>query len=217
MAVTQPSCHRLLQAHHRTKGKLPSGGDSIKYIFILAMAIVVIIHYSVAENNETVHAQGPIQPVDLLESLRSKPNDIKIVVEPKPTPTPEPVPTVRPVVPTSRSRQTNTTVRVSAVPVDRQNNRDRVANAVRARWGESEVPAALEIINRESGFNHLAVNPSSGACGLAQALPCGKQQRYGADYRTNPDTQIAFFLEYTFWVYGTPSKALQFHLSRGWY
>lgn len=30
------------------------------------------------------------------------------------------------------------------------------------------------IISRESGGNAFAVNPSSGACGLAQELPCGK-------------------------------------------
>lgn len=30
------------------------------------------------------------------------------------------------------------------------------------------------IVQHESGWNPSAVNPSSGACGLGQQLPCGK-------------------------------------------
>lgn len=34
--------------------------------------------------------------------------------------------------------------------------------------------AALKLIQHESGCNPHAVNPSSGACGIGQQLPCGK-------------------------------------------
>lgn len=39
---------------------------------------------------------------------------------------------------------------------------------------ESEWGYVDAIISRESGWNPNATNPSSGACGLAQAYPCGK-------------------------------------------
>lgn len=37
------------------------------------------------------------------------------------------------------------------------------------QWGYVDM-----IVSRESGWNPNAVNPSSGACGLGQQLPCGK-------------------------------------------
>lgn len=40
----------------------------------------------------------------------------------------------------------------------------------------SEAEAKAFIYQRESGNNPNAVNPMSGACGLAQALPCSKMQ-----------------------------------------
>lgn len=41
-------------------------------------------------------------------------------------------------------------------------------------FGQEHVAAARNIINNESGFNPGAINKSSGACGLGQALPCSK-------------------------------------------
>ena len=38
----------------------------------------------------------------------------------------------------------------------------------------SDQPIAELLVERESGWNAEAVNRSSGACGLAQELPCGK-------------------------------------------
>ncbi|WP_175523912.1 transglycosylase SLT domain-containing protein, partial [Streptomyces sp. CAI-85] len=52
------------------------------------------------------------------------------------------------------------------------------------------------IVNHESSWNYQAVNPSSGAYGLFQALPAGKYASAGADWRTNPATQIKWGLNY---------------------
>lgn len=38
----------------------------------------------------------------------------------------------------------------------------------------SELTAALNLAQKESGCRQLAVNPSSGACNVFQELPCGK-------------------------------------------
>lgn len=47
-----------------------------------------------------------------------------------------------------------------------------------AQWlaeaGVTDITDAMLIINHESGCNPLAVNSSSGACNIAQELPCGK-------------------------------------------
>lgn len=62
----------------------------------------------------------------------------------------------------------------------------------------------------ESGWNHVAANPLSGAYGIPQALPGAKMRTAGADWRTNPATQIAWGLDYIAGRYGTPCGAWNF-------
>ncbi len=66
------------------------------------------------------------------------------------------------------------------------------------QWGYplSEMPCLKELWMHESGWNEKAVNSSSGATGIAQALPASKMASYGADYLTNPATQIKWGLDY---------------------
>jgi hypothetical protein len=69
----------------------------------------------------------------------------------------------------------------------------------------------------ESGWNHRAQNPSSGAYGIPQALPGDKMAAYGDDWRTNPATQIRWGLDYLDNRYGTPCSAWQFWQANNWY
>ena len=62
-------------------------------------------------------------------------------------------------------------------------------------------------VEKESGWKHRASNPSSGAYGIPQALPGGKMASAGADWRTNPITQISWGLSYIKATYGTPCGA----------
>ncbi|MFE9636489.1 transglycosylase SLT domain-containing protein [Streptomyces sp. NPDC006463] len=73
------------------------------------------------------------------------------------------------------------------------------------------------IINQESTWNYKAVNSSSGAYGLVQALPGSKMASAGADWRTNPATQIKWGLNYMNDRYGSPCGAWSFHQANGWY
>ncbi|MEU6758797.1 transglycosylase SLT domain-containing protein [Streptomyces sp. NPDC046685] len=73
------------------------------------------------------------------------------------------------------------------------------------------------IINQESTWNYKAVNSSSGAYGLVQALPGSKMASAGADWRTNPATQIKWGLNYMEDRYGSPCAAWTFHQANGWY
>ncbi|WP_419997848.1 LysM peptidoglycan-binding domain-containing protein [Streptomyces boninensis] len=73
------------------------------------------------------------------------------------------------------------------------------------------------IVERESGWNHKATNPSSGAYGLVQALPGSKMASAGADWRTNPVTQIKWGLTYMNERYDSPCGAWEFWQANRWY
>jgi hypothetical protein len=70
---------------------------------------------------------------------------------------------------------------------------------------------------RESGWNHLADNPTSSAYGIPQSLPGSKMAVVGSDWRTNPETQINWGLAYIGARYGTPQKAWEHSERVGWY
>jgi hypothetical protein len=70
---------------------------------------------------------------------------------------------------------------------------------------------------RESGWNHLAENRSSGAYGIPQSLPATKMAVVGPDWRTNPETQIKWGLAYIAARYGTPQGAWAHETRFGWY
>ncbi len=73
------------------------------------------------------------------------------------------------------------------------------------------------IVTRESGWSVTATNPSSGAYGLGQALPGDKMASEGADWRTNPVTQIKWTLNYMDQSYGSPCSAQSFWQAHNWY
>lgn len=73
------------------------------------------------------------------------------------------------------------------------------------------------IVDHESTWNYQAVNASSGAYGLVQALPAGKMASAGADWRTNPATQIKWGLNYMNERYGSPCDAWTFWQANGNY
>ncbi|KJS56578.1 hypothetical protein VM98_06565 [Streptomyces rubellomurinus subsp. indigoferus] len=74
-----------------------------------------------------------------------------------------------------------------------------------------------QIISHESGWNVTATNPSSGAYGLAQALPGSKMASAGSDWQTNPATQIKWALDYMNSRYGSPNAAWNFWQANHWY
>lgn len=83
-------------------------------------------------------------------------------------------------------------------------------------WG-SQWPQFNALEMREAGWNPSAANPSSGAYGLPQALPPGKMASAGADWRTNPVTQLRWMMGYIGARYGSPAGAWAHETSFGWY
>ncbi|RST09608.1 lytic transglycosylase domain-containing protein [Streptomyces sp. WAC05374] len=74
-----------------------------------------------------------------------------------------------------------------------------------------------KIVEHESGWNPTATNASSGAYGLVQALPASKMSTAGADWKTNPATQIEWGLDYMNDRYGSPCGAWNFWQANHWY
>ncbi|MBW9210852.1 lytic transglycosylase domain-containing protein [Mumia sp. zg.B21] len=69
----------------------------------------------------------------------------------------------------------------------------------------------------ESNWRWNADNPTSSAYGIPQALPGSKMASAGADWKTNPATQIKWGLGYIKDRFGDPCSALAFKNANGWY
>ncbi|MFI1969106.1 transglycosylase SLT domain-containing protein [Streptomyces cinnamoneus] len=112
----------------------------------------------------------------------------------------------------------------------RSATRDASSFAVKGSYSVSEVQAMARqmvpgdqfqcfsnIVNNESTWDYTATNASSGAYGLVQALPGTKMASAGADWRTNPATQIKWGLSYMNERYGSPCGAWSFWQANQWY
>ncbi|KUH35767.1 MULTISPECIES: transglycosylase SLT domain-containing protein [Streptomyces] len=113
---------------------------------------------------------------------------------------------------------------------DRDAVRDASSFAAQSSYSVAEVQAMARqmvpggqfqcfsnIVDHESTWNYRAQNPSSGAYGLVQALPGSKMASAGADWRTNPATQIKWGLNYMNERYGSPCGAWSFWQANHWY
>lgn len=84
-------------------------------------------------------------------------------------------------------------------------------------WGDDQFACLDKLWQRESGWSYKAHNSSSGAHGIPQALPGSKMASAGADWATNPATQIKWGLGYIKGRYATPCGAWSSFQSKGWY
>lgn len=84
-------------------------------------------------------------------------------------------------------------------------------------WGDDQFRCYDNIIMRESRWITTADNPHSSAYGIPQALPGSRMASAGADWRTNPATQITWGLGYVKSRFGTPCAAWAFKRAHGWY
>jgi hypothetical protein len=84
-------------------------------------------------------------------------------------------------------------------------------------WSGAQFSCLDALWAKESGWNPKARNPGSGAFGIPQALPAGKMSSAGADWATNPATQIRWGLRYIADVYGSPCGAWAHSRATNWY
>lgn len=129
----------------------------------------------------------------------------------KPTATPTPTkPTTTTPPATSSSSSSSVGMGYNATPAQAQ----AIAKAI---VPSGQYACFANIISRESSWNVHAVNPSSGAYGLAQALPGNKMATYGADWRNSATIQIKWALSYMTGRYGSPCAAWAFWQNHNWY
>ena len=84
-------------------------------------------------------------------------------------------------------------------------------------WNEEQYSCLVALWERESHWNVYAHNAKSGAHGIPQALPGEKMATVGADWETNPATQITWGLNYIAGRYADPCGAWSSSETRGWY
>lgn len=85
-------------------------------------------------------------------------------------------------------------------------------------WTGTQFEALKELWSCESSWTTTVGNTEgSGAYGIPQSLPASKMASEGADYMTNPETQIRWGLGYIANRYGNPQAALNFHYAKNWY
>ncbi len=111
------------------------------------------------------------------------------------------------------------TGRSAPVAVGSYSGNQRIAAAMLSAysWGQDQMPYLVKLWNHESGWNASAANRSSGAYGIPQALPGGKMASAGADWRTNPATQIRWGLGYIKSRFGSPAAAWSHEVAYNWY
>jgi murein DD-endopeptidase MepM/ murein hydrolase activator NlpD len=113
----------------------------------------------------------------------------------------------------SRERQREALARAAA-----ESPQAIAAQMVAARgWSSGEFGCLDALWTRESGWDYTATNASSGAYGIPQALPGSKMATAGADWQTNPATQIQWGLDYIAGSYGTPCGAWAHSQATGFY
>lgn len=84
-------------------------------------------------------------------------------------------------------------------------------------WDEGQYSCLVALWQRESNWNTFAMNPTSGAYGIPQALPGSKMASAGADWATNPATQIIWGIGYIQARYVTPCGAWEHSEQNNWY
>jgi hypothetical protein len=84
-------------------------------------------------------------------------------------------------------------------------------------WDVGQYDCLVALFDRESHWNVYSSNSVSGAYGIPQALPGSKMASVGADWQTNPATQITWGLNYIAGRYGDPCGAWASSQARGWY
>jgi hypothetical protein len=91
------------------------------------------------------------------------------------------------------------------------------ALVLEAGYGLDQMACLDPLWTKESNWRAEAHNSSSGAHGIPQALPGDKMATFGADWETNPVTQIRWGLDYIRKRYSTPCGAWEFWQGHHWY
>jgi hypothetical protein len=164
---------------------------------ILVLATALAAGMSTSVQGEAEPMPPPPKPsVEMAQPLPPLASDLQPVqpLAPIPVPKPTPPPTAAPAV-----------------------SGDKHSLMAAAGIASGDYAAVDYIIDHESSWRSGAVNASSGATGLCQALPASKMASVGSDYLTNPVTQLRWCDSYAKGRYGSWSAALAFWRANSWW
>lgn len=104
-------------------------------------------------------------------------------------------------------------VSIDVVPTDPASLKKITEEMVKTQygWGADQMSCLDKLWMKESGWNYLAENAESGAYGIPQSWPAEKLATMGADWKTNPITQIKWGIDYIDRAWGTPCAAWNQH------
>lgn len=164
-------------------------------------------------NNESSGSPDQSALVTASRAATPSPTPAPTTASPTPSPTPSQSASPKPAQGATGAHKED-----QVVPAGDKTIREEITAGVRGyKWSDAEAQCTIKLWMRESSLNPLAKNPSSGAYGIPQALPGDKMASEGADWKTNPKTQIAWGLKYIKGRYGTPCRALAHSDASGWY
>ena len=180
--------------------------------------IPVTLYSSTLGDAQSLIVESAADPAVAAADLDRAGYTVYVTPKPTPTPTPEPVVEEEADAEESSSESSSSAWRPPFATPDPGTAQAIAYEMVLARgWGDDQFGCLVALWNRESGWRVNAYNASSGAYGIPQSLPGSKMASHGADWETNPATQIAWGLDYIGGRYGTPCGAWDHSESVGWY
>jgi hypothetical protein len=196
----------------------------------IAVVAVAVAAYVFAPGSGTSGAAAAIAAIPdshamvVLESERQQmiamsaaASTLTVVTKPK-LASPGQVAAANPATAASSSPASGGVTYVPSVPPDPKTAQS-IAYNMMGRYGfnpSTYFGCLLDLWNRESGWSYDAEN-ASGAYGIPQSLPGSKMASAGADWQTNPATQIAWGLGYIKGQYGNPCSAWAFEEANNYY
>lgn len=98
------------------------------------------------------------------------------------------------------------------LPTSRSNRLLGASMAYSEGWTGEQWTCLRKLWEKESNWRHNAINKTSGAAGIPQAIKIPNDE-----FLLSPASQIAWGIKYIKARYGTPCKAWQFHLVNNYY
>ncbi|MET3707465.1 hypothetical protein ABIB17_002104 [Arthrobacter sp. UYEF6] len=163
-----------------------------------------------AQEQARQQAEAAAKAAALAAAQKPAPAPPAVPGVPAPAPVPSPTPVPPPVVV------------VPSVPGGAMNDpagaKNYAAGQLAAHgWGQDQFQCLASLWTKESNWLTTATNPSSGAYGIAQALPASKYGTAGSDWLTSYRTQVNWGLSYIADRYGSPCGAWNHSVAKNWY
>ncbi|MGV8895877.1 MAG: transglycosylase SLT domain-containing protein [Rhodoglobus sp.] len=201
--------------HTRTSWSLPIFATLASFAFIAVILAPPSTSSTSAASFGTIVAPAAVRTVELQsvivagEATTVASRDVFSITDPVPV-------VVEPVV-VEASSQASSGAPAAGVPDPGSAQAIAQSMLQSMGMGDDQYSCLVALWNRESGWNIYAYNASSGAYGIPQSLPGDKMASAGADWATNPATQISWGLSYITSRYGTPCGAWEHSENNGWY